>query len=96
MKEQLKKQDMVVGKQYKGYAWRNEYGEFFFRPTAVGSRAGQTKRICEDENYILSTTKELVLIHIRLPKVTGGATGYIKALTAVVNQLIAVFLKYDI
>ena len=41
MKEQLKKQDMVVGKQYKGYAWRNEYGEFFFRPSAVGSRAGQ-------------------------------------------------------
>ncbi len=33
MKEQLKKQDMVVGKQYKGYAWRNEYGEFFFRPS---------------------------------------------------------------
>ena len=67
MKEQLKKQDMVVGKQYKGYAWRNEYGEFFFRPSAVG-----------------------------LPKVKGGATGYIKALTAVVNKLIAAFFKYDL
>ena len=93
MKEQLKKQDMVVGKQYKGYAWRNEYGEFFFRPSAVG---GQTKRVCEEDNYILSTTKELVLIHIRLPKVKGGATGYIKALTAVVNKLIAAFFKYDL
>ena len=87
---------MVVGKQYKGYAWRNEYGEFFFRPSAVGSRAGQTKRVCEEDNYILSTTKELVLIHIRLPKVKGGATGYIKALTAVVNKLIAAFFKYDL
>ena len=96
MKEQLKKQDMVVGKQYKGYAWRNEYGEFFFRPSAVGSRAGQTKRVCEEEDYILSTTKELVLIHIRLPKVKGGATGYIKALTAVVNKLIAAFFKYEL
>ena len=96
MKEQLKKQDMVVGKQYKGYAWRNEYGEFFFRPSAVGSRAGQTKRVCEEEDYILSTTKELVLIHIRLPKVKGGATGYIKALTAVVNKLRAAFFKYDL
>ncbi len=96
MKEQLKKQDMVVGKQYKGYAWRNEYGEFFFRPSAVGSRAGQTKRVCEEDNYILSTTKELVLIHIRLPKVKSGATGYIKALTAVVNKLIAAFFKYEI
>ena len=44
MKEQLKKQDMVVGKQYKGYAWRNEYGEFFFRPSAVGSRAGHKQK----------------------------------------------------
>lgn len=96
MKEQLQKQDMVVGKQYKGYAWRNEYGEFFFRPSAVGSRAGQTKKICEDEDYILSTTKELVLIHIRFPKTTGGAKEYIKSLTAVVNKLIAAFFKYAI
>ena len=51
MKEQLKKQDMVVGKQYKGYAWRNEYGEFFFRPSAVGSRAGQKMKICEENDY---------------------------------------------
>lgn len=95
MKEQLKKQDMVVGKQYKGYAWRNEYGEFFFRPTAVGSRAGQQKRICEDEDFILSSTKELVLVHIRIPKTKGGATEYIKLLTAVVNKLIAAFFKYE-
>ena len=96
MKEQLKKQDMVVGKQYKGYAWRNEYGEFFFRPSAVGSRAGQQKKVCEDNNYILSTTKDLVLIHIRIPKMDGGATEYIKQLTAVVNKLIAAFFKYEI
>lgn len=96
MKEQLKKQDMVVGKQYKGYAWRNEYGEFFFRPSAVGSRAGLQRKICEEDDYILSTTKELVIIHMRFPKVEGGPTAYIKALTAVVNKLIAAFFKYDI
>lgn len=96
MKEQLKKQDMVVGKQYKGYAWRNEYGEFFFRPSAVGSRAGQQKKVCEDNNYILSTTKDLVLIHIRIPKMDGGASEYIKQLTAVVNKLIAAFFKYEL
>lgn len=96
MKEQLKKQDMVVGKQYKGYAWRNEYGEFFFRPTAVGSRAGQTKKICEENDFILSSTKELVIIHVRIPKSSGGVTEYVKSLTAVVNKLIAAFFKYDI
>lgn len=96
MKEQLKKQDMVVGKQYKGYAWRNEYGEFFFRPTAVGSRAGQTKKIVEDNDFILSSTKELVIIHVRIPKSNGGTKEYVKALTAVVNKLIAAFFKYEI
>lgn len=96
MKEQLKKQDMVVGKEYKGYAWRNDYGEFFFRPCAVGSRAGQKKKICEDDDFILSSTKELVLVHIRIPRATGGATEYIKLLTAVVNKLIAAFFKYEI
>ena len=96
MKEQLKKQDMVVGKQYKGYAWRNDYGEFFFRPTAVGSRAGQTKKIVEDNDFILSSTKELVIIHVRIPKRNGGTTEYVKALTAVVNKLIAAFFKYEI
>ena len=73
MKEQLKKQDMVVGKQYKGYAWRNEYGEFFFRPSAVG-----------------------VLVYIRIPRCQGGPTAYIKALTGVVNKLIAAFMRYEI
>lgn len=87
---------MVVGKQYKGYAWRNEYGEFFFRPSAVGSRAGQQKRIVEDDDFILSSTKELVLVHIRIPKTTGGAKEYIKLLTAVVNKLIAAFFKYEL
>ena len=95
MKEQLKKQDMVVGKQYKGYAWRNEYGEFFFRPSAVGSRAGQKMKICEENDYSLSTTKELVLVYIKIPRCEGGPTAYIKALTGVVNKLIAAFMRYE-
>ena len=96
MKEQLKKQDMVVGKQYKGYAWRNEYGEFFFRPSADGSRAGQKMKICEENDYSLSTTKELVLVYIKIPRCQGGPTAYIKALTGVVNKLIAAFMRYEI
>lgn len=96
MKEQLQKQDMVVGKEYKGYAWRNEYGEFFFRPAAVGSRAGRLKKIIEAEEYGVATTKDFVLIRIKMPKVNGGATAYISALGKVVTKLINVFMKYDI
>lgn len=96
MKEQLQKQDMVVGKEYKGYAWRNEYGEFFFRPAAVGSRAGRLRKICEADDYGVATTKENVLIRIRLEKNSKGATAYISALGKIVDKLIQVFLKYEI
>lgn len=96
MKEQLQKQDMVVGKEYKGYAWRNDYGEFFFRPAAVGSRAGRIRKICEDDDCGVATTKDNVLIRIKLEKSSRGATAYISALGKIVDKLIQVFLKYEI
>ena len=96
MAEQLQKTDMVVGKEYKGYAWRNEYGEFFFRPAAEGSRAGRIKKICSDDDYTLSTTRDNVFIHIRLGKSTQGAIAYIRALGKIVDKLIKVFYKYEI
>ena len=96
MNEPLKKQDMVVGKEYKGYAWVNDYMEIHFRPSAVGSRAGRIKKICEEEDYALSESKNFVLISIKLPKTKEGRTGYLKYLTAVVNKLIAAFMRYEI
>lgn len=96
MKEQLQKTDMVVGKEYKGYAWRNEYGEFFFRPAAVGSRSGRIKRIVEDMDYGVATTKEHVLIRIKMEKTQGGPARYIANLGSIVNKLIKVFMKYEI
>lgn len=96
MKEQLQKQDMVVGKEYKGYAWRNEYGEFFFRPSAVGSRAGRIKKICEGDDYGLASTKDCILIRVKLAKQKQGAMAYISALSKVVDKLIQAFMKYEI
>lgn len=96
MKEQLKKQDMVAGKEYKGYAWRNEYNEFFFRPCAVGSRAGRIKKICEDDDYGMSTTKDYVLIRIRMKKTDKGYANYIAVLGKIVDKLIQAFIKYEI
>lgn len=96
MKEQLVKQDMVVGKEYKGYAWLNEYMEIFFRPAAVGSRAGRIKKIVEKENYTVSGSKKYVFIHIRIPKASDGAMGYIRFLGNIYTELIKVFTKYEI
>lgn len=95
MKETLKKQEMQVGKEYKGYAWRNEYGEFFFRPVAEGSRAGRVKKVCEGANYVVSTTRESVIIHMKFKKVTGKYL-YVHVLGNILNELVNVFMKYEI
>ena len=95
MKEPLKKQEMVVGKEYKGYAWRNEYGEFFFRPYAEGSRAGRVKKICEGPNYTVSATSESVIVHMKLKKVEKKMS-YVQLIGNILNELINVFLKYEI
>ena len=59
---------MEVGKRYVGYGWRNEFGEFMFEPSKVGSRAGETKLIKSSERYTISETKNCVVIHVRLDK----------------------------
>lgn len=96
MKEQIVKQDMVVGKEYKGYAWVNEYMEIFFRPAAVGSRAGRITKIVEKENYTVSNSKKYVFIHIRIPKTGDGSNGCVKFLGNIYAELIKVFFKYAI
>lgn len=63
-----KKMEMEVGKRYQGYGWRNEYGEFMFEPSKVGSRAGETKLIKSTDNYTISETKNCIIVHMRLEK----------------------------
>lgn len=63
-----KKMEMVAGKRYLGYGWRNEFGEFMFEPSKVGSREGEKKLIKSGDNYTISETKNLVIVHLRLEK----------------------------
>lgn len=95
MKEQLHKIDMVVGKEYKGYAWRNEYGEFFFRPAAEGSRAGRINKVYEESEFSISQSEKNIMIHIKMPKTKDGVSAYVRALSKIVDKLISVFLKYE-
>lgn len=91
----MKKQkiELEPGKRYKGYALVNEYGEFEFYPEQKGSRQGQFKTVKETESYVLSTTKNLVVVHLRLPK-SNGLT-LIKHLMGAVNNLINDVKTYE-
>lgn len=95
MAEQLQKIDMVVGKEYKGYAWRNEYGEFFFRPAAEGSRAGRINKVYEESDFSVFQSQKLIMVHIKISKTNDGVSSYVRALSKIVDKLISVFFKYE-
>lgn len=64
----MKKIDMPIGQKVRGYGLLNEYGEFDFIPEQTGIRQGQTKLIKGNDEYTLSETKKMVIVHIRLSK----------------------------
>lgn len=59
---------MPIGQKVRGYGLLNEYGEFDFIPEQTGIRQGQTKLIKGNDEYTLSETKKMVIVHIRLSK----------------------------
>lgn len=64
----MKKIEMPIGQKVRGYGLLNEYGEFDFIPEQTGIRQGQTKLIKGNDEYTLSETKKMVIVHIRLSK----------------------------
>lgn len=89
-----KKVDFEVGKKVRGYGLLNEYGEFEFTPEATGSRQGQMKTIKSTDTYDLRTTRNLLIVHIRIPKVKGFKL--IQTLLTTVNELITDLRNYEV
>ena len=85
---------MTVGQKVPGYGILNEYGEFEFTPQAIGSRKGRIKVIKETQVYSVQESRNLVIVHLRLPKFKG--LKLIQELMNAVNELIQVFRTYEI
>lgn len=86
---------MTPGKRYKGYGSINEFGEFDFTPSQVGSKPDQKKIIKETDEYTLYETKNFVLTSIRVPK-TLTVFKRIMFLLSVVDSIVSEFKKYEI
>lgn len=87
------KMELPVGKKIKGYGLINEYGEFDFIPEQTGVRAGETKLVKQGDNYSVSTTKKLIVVHIRLDKNNG--LELFKAFMSTVNEIFNCFKTYE-
>lgn len=91
--EPRKKQELPVGQKVKGYGLLNEYGEFDFIPENTGSRAGRTKLVKQGENYTISTTNKVIVVHLRLEKKKG--LELLQGFMAMWNEIFNVIRNYE-
>lgn len=90
----MKKMEMPVGQKVKGYGLLNEYGEFEFIPEQTGIRQGQTKLVKQGDNYTVSSTKNSVIIHVRLLK-QQSSMELLSSFCKVVNVLLQTLRDYE-
>lgn len=87
------KMNIPVGQKIRGYGVLNEYGEFDFIPEQTGSREGQINLLKQGDNFSVSTTKKLVIVHIRLERNNGLAL--LKDYFTKVNEIMNILKNYE-
>lgn len=87
------KRDIEVGVKYAGYGVLNEFGEWTFVPSQVGSRAGRKKFVCGDSDFTVYTTNKKVLIHASVER--GERMNMIAKFCRIIDRLLGVFKDYD-
>ena len=89
----LHEMEIKVGVPYKGHGVLNNFGQWTFTPSQVGSREGQKSLVKQEENYTLYSTKKKVVIYITLER--GEKMSLIAAFCKVVDKLLLNFKDYD-
>ena len=89
----LHEMEIKVGVPYKGSGVLNNFGQWTFTPSQVGSREGQKSLVKQEENYTLYSTKKKVVIYITLER--GEKMSLIAAFCKVVDKLLLNFKDYD-
>lgn len=82
-----------TGVKYSGYGVLNEFGEWTFTPSQVGSRKGRKKFVCGDNDYTVYTTNKKVIIHLSMDR--ADRYGLINIFLKFVDKLLNVFKDYD-
>ena len=90
----MKKLDMVVGKRYKGYGYKNEYGEFFFTPQQVGAHEGQVKLVTHGDDFTVKTSRNWIIFNFKLSR-SRSVRELLTGLTRMTDQFIRVIMNYE-
>lgn len=89
----LKPMEIKVGVPYRGSGVLNDYGQWMFTPSQVGSREGQKRLVKAEKDYKLYTTKNKVIIHISLDR--DEKIELMKQVTLLSDRLFIDFKNYD-
>lgn len=89
----LKEMEIKVGVPYKGSGVLNNFGQWTFTPSQVGSREGQKKFVTGGENYTLYSTNKKVIIHISLDR--ADKMELLSAFMKLTDNLLLHFKNYD-
>lgn len=87
------RKEIEIGVKYSGYGVLNEFGEWTFIPSQIGSRKGRKKFVCGDNDYTIYTTNKKVLIHVSLER--NERLSLISAFCRIVDRLLTAFKDYD-
>lgn len=85
--------EITPGVKYSGYGVLNEYGEWSFIPSQVGSRKGRKKFICGDNDYTIYTTSNKVIVHMSFGR--GERISVISKFCKLVDKCLLAFKDYD-
>lgn len=87
------RREIEVGVKYSGYGVLNEFGEWSFIPSQVGSRAGRKKFVCGGENYSIYSTTKKVIIHCTLER--GETIKLVQQWLKICDNLLLAIRHYD-
>lgn len=93
MSSEKQRMDVQVGVKYSGYGVLNEFGEWTFIPSQVGSRKGRKKFVCGDNDYTIYTTNKKVLVHISFER--GERMEILQSFLRITDRLLTAFKNYD-
>lgn len=87
--------EMKPGVKYKGYGFINEYNEFQFTPSEIGSRKEQKILIKEDKNSSVYRTNNYIIFHCKVErKLTRNER--VREVINLMNKFITTLTDYDI
>lgn len=91
----IAKEQMEQGVKYPGYGFINEFNEFCFTPSEIGSRKEQKKLVKEGEDFSIYHTKNYIIFHGKIDRKLNLPLR-VENILKLMNHFIEIVRNYEI